>query len=184
MPHECLTYGLRLIGTPARICKMVASIYAHNTGVYRDVRFPLRRGTKEGCPLSPAVFVLVYEAFHQTLAGEFPNSTILAHVDNIAIISLNQREMQRVLVRVIQLFAILGLKTNPSKTWVYRWAPPSRRQGVAQRESPTRDAVTWGDARLPLQPPIFHYVAHLLAHPTWEQKARDDFVGTAASDLA
>ena len=38
--------------------------------------------------------------------------------------------------------------------------------------------------RLPLQPPIFHYLGHLLAHPTWEQKARDDFVGTAAADLA
>ena len=51
-------------------------------------------------------------------------------------------------------------------------------------ESPTRDAVTWGDARLPLQPPIFHYLGHLPAHPTWEQNARDDFVGTAAVDLA
>ena len=36
----------------------------HSTGVYGDVRFPLRRGIKEGCPLSPTLFVLVYEAFH------------------------------------------------------------------------------------------------------------------------
>ena len=159
-------------------------IYAYSTGVYGDVRFPLRRGIKEGCPLSPALFVQVYEAFHQTLTREFPNSTILAYVDDITIISPNQREMQHVLERVTQLSAILGLKMNPSKTQVYRWAPPSRRQGVARRESPTRDAITWGDARLPLQPPIFHYLGHLLAHPTWEQKARDDFVGTAAADLA
>ena len=184
MPHECLTYGLQLIGTPARIYNMVASIYAHSTGVYGDVRFPLRRGIKEGCPLSPALFVLVYEAFHQTLTREFPNSTILAYVDDIAIISPSQREMQHVLERASQLSAILGLKTNPSKTQVYLWAPPSRRQGVARRESPTRDTITWGDARLPLQPPIFHYLGHLVAHPTWEQKARDDFVGTAAADLA
>ena len=126
---------------------MVASIHAHSTGVYGDVRFPLRRGIKEGCPLSPALFALVYEAFHQTLTREFPNSTILAYVDDIAIISPNQREMQHVLERVSQLSAILGLKTNPSKTQVYCWAPPSRRQGVARRESPTRDAITWGDAR-------------------------------------
>ena len=53
MPHECLTYGLQLIGTPARIYSMVASIYAQSTGVYGAVRFPLRRGIKEGCPLSP-----------------------------------------------------------------------------------------------------------------------------------
>ena len=184
MPHECLPYGLQLIGTPARIYNMVASIYAHSTGMYGDIRFPLRHGIKEGCPLSPALFVLVYEAFHQTLTREFPNSTILAYVDDIAIISPSQREMQHVLERVSQLFAIPGLKTNPSKTQVYRWAPPSRRQGVARRESPTRDTITWGDARLPLQPPIFHYLGHLLAHPTWERKARDDFMGTAAADLA
>ena len=61
MPHECLTYGLRQIRTPARIYKMVASIYAHSTGVYGDVLFPVHRGIKEGCPLSPALFVLVYE---------------------------------------------------------------------------------------------------------------------------
>ena len=128
MPHECLTYGLRLIGTPARIYNMVA---AHSTAVYGDVHFPLRRGIKEECPLSPALFVLVYEAFHETLTREFPNSTILAFVDDIAIITPNQREMLHILERVSQLSAVLGLKTNPSKTQVYRWASPSRRQGVA-----------------------------------------------------
>ena len=129
--------------------------------------------------MSPTFFVLVYEAFRQTLTREFPNSTILADVDDIAIISPDQREMQRVLERVGQLSAILGLKTNPSKTQVYCWAPPSQRQGVARRESPTSDSITWGDARLPLFF-SYHYLGHLLAHPTWEQKARDDFMGTAA----
>ena len=33
--------------------------------------------------------------------------------------------MQRVLERVSQLSAILGLKTDPSKTQVYRWASSS-----------------------------------------------------------
>ena len=106
---------------------MVTSIYTHNTGAYGDVRFPLPRGIKEGCPLSPTLFVLVYEAFHQTLTREFPNSTILAYVDDITIISPNQREMQHVLECVSQLSTILGLKANPSKTQVYHWAPPCRR---------------------------------------------------------
>ena len=148
MPHECLTYGLQLIGTPARIYNMVASMYAHSMRVYGDVRFPLRRGSKEGCPLSQALFVLVYEAFHQTLARELPNSTILAYVDHITIISPNQREMRHVLERASQLSAILGLKTKPPKTQAYRWVPSPRREGVARRESPTRDNITLGDARL------------------------------------
>ena len=98
----------------------------------------------KGRPLSPTLFVLVYEGFHQTLTQGFSNSTILAYVDDIPIPS--QRDMQHVLERISQLYAIMGLKTNPSKTQVYRWAPPSRRQGVARRESPTRDAITWGHA--------------------------------------
>ena len=147
MAHECLTYGLRLIGTPARIYNMVASIYAHSTGVYGDVRFPLHRAIKEGCPLSLALFVLVYEAFRQILAREFINSTLLAYVDDAATISPNQREMQRVLECVSQLSTILGLKTNPSKTQVYHSAPPSRRQGGARSESPTGDPVPGGAMR-------------------------------------
>ena len=63
MHHECLTYGFRVIGTPARIYNMVATINAHSTGPYGAVRVPLRRGIKEGCILSPALSVLVYEAF-------------------------------------------------------------------------------------------------------------------------
>ena len=86
MPHELLTYGLRLIGSQARIYNMVANIYAHSTGVYGDVRLPFCRGIKEGYPLSLALFVLVYEAFNHTLTSEFPNSTILAYVYDIAII--------------------------------------------------------------------------------------------------
>ena len=37
MPHECLTYRLRLIGTPARINNMMASIYAQHWGVRRHL---------------------------------------------------------------------------------------------------------------------------------------------------
>ena len=74
MPHECLTYGLRPIGTPAGIYNMVARIYAQSTGVYGDVRFLLRRGIKEGWPLSPSLFVLLYEAFHETLTRDLPGA--------------------------------------------------------------------------------------------------------------
>ena len=49
---------------------------------------------------SPALFVLVYKAFHQTLTKEFPNSAVLACVNNLAIILPNKHEMKRVLKQV------------------------------------------------------------------------------------
>ena len=76
------------------------------------------------------------------------------------------------------------------------WDASCRRRGVkwkgagGGREStaPTTAALGLCTTPFPLQCPasasIFHYLGHLLAHPTWEQTARDDFVGTAAADLA
>ena len=65
---------------------MVSSICANSIGVYGDVCFPLWRGIKEGCPLLPALFNLLYKASHSTLAREFPRSTVLAYVDDVAIV--------------------------------------------------------------------------------------------------
>ena len=84
----------------------LALIYARSTGAYGDVRFPLKWGIKEGFPLSPALFVLVYKAFHQTLSYELPNSTIVTYVDEIPIIFPDPHEMQRALERFGQISAV------------------------------------------------------------------------------
>ena len=80
-------------------------MYARSRVACGDARFPL-------------CLVLVYEAFHQHLSQELPNSTILAYVDDIAIISPNERETQQVVECVSELSGTLGLKTNSAKTQV------------------------------------------------------------------
>ena len=120
-------------GPPKVFAHGWVSIFEQAAPPLGDVQFPLMRGIKEGCPISPALFVVVCEAFHQTLTQEFLNGTMLAYVDDIAIISLNKREMMRFLLRVTQLSAILGLKTKPAKTQIYQWAPPPRRLGIKGR---------------------------------------------------
>ena len=62
--------------------------------------------------------------------------------------------------------------------------PARALQGMPQRGSPRRDVITLCGMQLPSQAPIFHYLSHLLARPAWEQKARDDFMGTLFADLA
>ena len=70
-PHVCLVESLQAIGAPPHVSLMVKSIYTLSTCQYGKLRFPLTRGIKEGCPPSPALFVLVYETFHATLVKEF-----------------------------------------------------------------------------------------------------------------
>ena len=107
-PHVCLVESLQAIGAPPHVSRMVRSIYTLSTCQNGKLRFPLTRGIKEGSPLSPALFVLVYETFHATLAGEFPEASFFVYVDDIAVVTNNANDTQRVLKRVQELSLILG----------------------------------------------------------------------------
>ena len=182
MPHECLTYGLQLIGTPARIYNMVASIYVHSTGVYGDVRFPLRRGIKEGCPLSPALFVLVYEAFHQTLTREFPTAPYWPMpATSPSSPRTNGRCSTSWSASVSCLPYWASRRTPQRHRCTIGPHPPAVR--VWHEESPRPETPSRGAMRDCRCSPLSSTTLVTSWH-IWEQKARDDFVGTAAVDLA
>ena len=60
---------------------------------------------------------------------------------------------------------------------------PPRRPGREKRRAPSHDVMIWQGVTMPLQAPIFHYLGHMLARQAWEQKARDDYIGTICADL-
>ena len=145
------------------------------------IQFPLTRGIKEGCPLSPALFVLVYETFHATLAKEFPEASFFVYVDNIAVVTKNANDMQRLLKRVQELSLILGFQTNPGKKEVSKWATTPRvRQ---KRQAPQHDVLRWNGKDILVRPPIFRYLGYIIAHPSWAQRARDEVLAKVESDL-
>ena len=127
--HVCLVEPLQAIGAPPHQSCMVKSIHTLSTCQCGKLRFPLARGIKEGSPLSPALFVLVYETFHAMLAKEFPVASFFVYVDDIAVVTKNGNDLQWVLKRVQELSLILGFQTNPGKTEVYKWVTtPQARQ--------------------------------------------------------
>ena len=101
VPHPLLYHALRRVGFPDSYMKLVEQIYSESTYRYTSSAgaFPYKsgRGMKEGCPLSPAFFMLVYEGLHCTLAREFPSAHFLVYVDDIAIITSTPTELEHVL---------------------------------------------------------------------------------------
>ena len=69
MPHLFILDGLHLLGALDNIQALIAINYRGSTGSYGHANFPLCRSIKEGYPLSPALFMLVSDVFHMTLAG-------------------------------------------------------------------------------------------------------------------
>ena len=89
--------------------------------------------------------------------------------------------MQRVLKGVQELFLILGFQTNPGKTEVYKWALTARAR--QKRKVPQHDVLRWNGKDILVRPPIFRYLGHTIAHPSWAQRARDEVLAKVESDL-
>ena len=125
-----------------------------STCQYGKLRFLPTRGIKDGCPLSPALFVLVYETFHATLAKEFPEASCFVYVHDIAVVTKNANDMQRVLKRVQELSLILGFQTNPGKAEVHKWATTPRAK--QKRQVPQHEALRWNGKDILVCPPPPH----------------------------
>jgi len=117
--------------------------------------------------------MLLYEAFQSTLWRELPNARFFVYVDYIASITQDKARLCQIFARVQQLSDSLGLKVNRSKTEIYVW----------DRRAPKGHIDCPGD-RIPVQPPIFKYLGHTLAHPSWVHKAHNNFLEGAQTELA
>ena len=79
VPRTSVPGGREVIGThPAAACPrlLYSPWQLDSCAIPRgNGKSRLRRGITDGCPLSPALFVLVYEAVRRTLRREIPEAT-------------------------------------------------------------------------------------------------------------
>ena len=52
--------------------------------------------------------------------------------------------------------------------------------GVPKKQ---HNVLQWNGKDIPVRPPIFRYLGHIMAHPSWAQRARDEVLAKVESDL-
>ena len=156
-------------GKPSSV---IRDIYNRSTLQYGSFVYSLDRGVKEGCPLSPSLFVLVYEAFHHTLATELPELGVYMYMDDIAIVANNLTQLKAAMNRISKLSQILGVQVNPGKTELYHWAM-----------KPHSAKVIWNGQHIKARSAVFSYLGHMIAHPAHVSLARSQILAEVKSDL-
>lgn len=88
-----------------------SSVCVNLNGVLTD-SLEVQRGGKQGCPLSPALYILAINP----LIKKINSDTAMAYADDITVVIKNQREMDA-LINILSVYELAsGAKLNHSKT--------------------------------------------------------------------
>ena len=176
-PHPLLWAAMPQVRVPNRYISMMQYAYQETRCYYREDgekhSYHQRRGVKEGCPLPPLLFCVVYEMFYGTLAAKFPSVHFYTYMDDVAFVLPDRSTTLAVLRRVTDLGNTLGFHVNKGKTEVYCWSATYK-----------VDQLLWDGQVNAVRPPILSYLGHTIAHPQWAHKARSDYLDLITSDLA
>ena len=128
VPHEILFRVMELAGLEGTTLKVVKDIYHNTTTSVRTkgattAPITIKRGVKQGCPLSPILFNLVMEVLIRAAEGvpragyRMANSVIrsLAYADDLCVLAPTPELMQQVLDRIYRASTWAGLTFSPRK---------------------------------------------------------------------
>lgn len=129
--HAYLFNVLQSFGFPDKFIRLIRAMYANSEStLFLDSResrpFQVTRGVRQGCPLSPVLFVLALEPFlkaierHPQIRGlPLPGRTevkVTAYADDITLYIHNEQSLQHVLNAFSHFGGISGARLNLSKS--------------------------------------------------------------------
>ena len=119
---------MKRLGVPSDFSNLCQDIYSDSSQQVRSKEgytadIPIKRGIKQGCPLSPLLFNLVLEGILPTLEGmdggyTFENGStvrILAYVDDLCLLGHTKEAIQTMLDKLYEFCLQARLTFNPSK---------------------------------------------------------------------
>ena len=177
VPRPMLTGIVKEAGAPGNMIRMLEEIYQHTPAVLslhgRDLPIRPTRGMKEGCPLSPTLFLLYYDILLRETKERCPGAHLYVFVDDIAVRAPTRESLLHTLDTLHEVAYTMGLRFNKDKTEVYHWA-----------KDYNLEPITWQHQLITVHPPILTYLGHVLAHPTQEDTTWDMVTTQLHHDIA
>lgn len=135
--RESMWRVLHQAGIPLKLCNVLRNLYS---GAASQVRihgeltepFAVNTGVRQGCILSPALFVLSLNWIMSKLRQDFPGIQVnneltlsnLSYADDIVLLAENEDDAQSYINALSQHASKLGLRINSAKTKVMAVAAP------------------------------------------------------------
>ena len=160
--HEKLLESLRRLRIPEKIVKVVESLYENPefiveiNGAQSNTK-KQKRGIRQGCPLSPYLFVLVMTAllhdvhWNTERRTDYPDGIDFGEVlyaDDTILIGKDAKKVQRVLQRIEEISKTYGLALNKDKCVHLRINNRKRVKFKDGKQMPTEEDTTYLGAQL------------------------------------
>ena len=162
--HEMLIEKLKLVGLDGKEVRVIARLYWEQAAVVRTDKgnskgIKIRRGTRQGCVLSPYLFNLFTELIFRVIENENEGVSIggrrtsnLRYADDTGIMAESERELQTLANRVNEEGKYFGMKMNVKKT----------KTMVVSRKTEIPKVNITLDGQLVEQVTKFVYLGHLI----------------------
>lgn len=136
--HDFLFAVLQKIGMPLWVIRFVRGLMT-NVRVRPSLKgrtrttIPIERGVKQGCPLSPLLFILAYDPLLQAI-NKIEGSTPWAFADDVVIAHPNMEGIKKITATIDQFSRLSGLGVNRDKSMILHTKKPKRKDKRALKE--------------------------------------------------
>ena len=128
--HDYLFAVLNKIGMPMWVTRIVRGLMT-NVAVRPSLRgkirtkIPIRRGVKQGCPLSPLLFLLAYDPLLRNI-NNIPDAIPWSFADDAAIGHPTMKGITEITKKIDAFAKISGFGVNRNKSMILHTRPPTK----------------------------------------------------------